>query len=699
MEMKKKTVQVLIFSLIFCFLIPIGVFVGSKEVEAKNQWEDGNYTIPVTLWKGAQDQVSMGNSSLEEAKLEIEDGKGTLYLKFQSMTFSGMEGYLGKFDLLENITFDSYHQPKTYDLKDSTIVSTFGVVDQYNSSSSTDVVIAAKSYPKVVALPLETVGDDLLWAQVYVPIMGSLGFGTQICRVKIEYEEAKTMTKEEIERWEAYEQSDKKEELEGEVTTTIDRSKLKLQIEKATKLKEKVDQYTEASLKQLEEVLKGANTVYDLSTATQEAVDHQVVLLKNAIEQLVEKSSENLDKDSLSDGKYQVYVDLWNAVSDEASMGNLALNKKALLTVKNNSYTMEISTRPMTVGTITACLQSIQIKQKNGTYQYAKITARNNENNQPSVFQFSLPSTKEYIDVLIDPKVEVMGKDPLAARLKISWDTLKKVSNSETIEENTETIVSGTSSKAVDWTDKKTGISIKAQANIIEDDTSYKASVLTSGENYNAIKEMFTDEEVITVYGLFFENKKETKVQPNGMIQISLPIEEKEKDTIEVYRILDGVKTKMSGSVIKNQFVFSTNKVGYFAIVKAKEEEKQSTGFLINTGTSNQGGSYQMPTKEGSVWEESEELEIQNKEETDVRNENEEEEAIDKTETKETIGERIEENSQEEMSKSEEIENKKFEEKIGATIAILFLGVSIFISFLFVIFICFVGIKQIYKRG
>lgn len=590
MEMKKKTVQVLIFSLIFCFLIPIGVFVGSKEVEAKNQWEDGNYTIPVTLWKAAQDQVSMGNSSLEEAKLEIEDGKGTLYLKFQSMTFSGMEGYLGKFDLLENITFDSYHQPKTYDLKDSTIVSTFGVVDQYNSSSSTDVVIAGKSYPKVVALPLETVGDDLLWAQVYVPIMGSLGFGTQICRVKIEYEQAKTMTKEEIERWEAYEQSDKKEELEGEVTTTIDRSKLRLQIEKATKLKEKVEQYTEASLKQLEEVLKGANTVYDLSTATQEAVDHQVVLLKNAIEQLVKKSSENLDKDSLSDGKYQVYVDLWNAVSNEASMGNLALNKKALLTVKNNSYTMEISTRPMTVGTITACLQSIQIKQKNGTYQYAKITARNNENNQPSVFQFSLPSTKEYIDVLIDPKVEVMGKDPLAARLKISWDTLKKVSNSETIEENTETIVSGTSSKAVDWTDKKTGISIKAQANMIEDDTSYKASVLTSGENYNGIKEMFTDEEVTTVYGLFFENKKETKVQPNGMIQISLPIEEKEKDTIEVYRILDGVKTKMSGSVIKNQFVFSTNKVGYFAIVKAKEEEKQSTGFLINTGTSNQGG-------------------------------------------------------------------------------------------------------------
>lgn len=692
MEMKKKTVQVLIFSLIFCFLIPLGVSLGSKEVDAKNQWEDGDYTIPVTLWKAAQDQVSMGNSSLQEAKLEIKDGKGTLYLKFQSMIFSGMEGYLGKFDLLENITFDSYHQPKTYDLKDSTIISTFGVVDQYNSSSSTDVIIAGKSYPKVVALPLETIGDDLLWAQVYVPIMGSLGFGTQICRVKIEYEEAKAMTEEEIERWETYEQSDKNEELEGEVTATIDRSKLKLQIEKATKLKEKVDQYTEASLKQLEEVLKGANTVYDLSTATQEAVDHQVVLLKNAIGQLVKKSSENLDKNSLSDGKYQVYVDLWNAVSDEASMGNLALNKKALLTVKNNRYTMEISTRPMTVGTITACLQSIQIKQKNGTYQYAKITARNNENNQPSVFQFSLPSTKEYIDVLIDPKVEVMGKDPLAARLKISWDTLKKVSNSETVEENTETIVSGTSSKAVDWTDKKTGISIKAQANMIEDDTSYKTSILTSGENYNAIKEMFTDEEVTAVYGLFFENKKETKVQPNGMIQISLPIEEKEKDTIEVYRILDGVKTKMSGIITKNQFVFSTNKVGYFAVVKAKEEEKQSAGFLINTGASNQGTSYQMTTKEESALEKSEELEIQNQEETDNDNNMEKEkEIIGETEGKETIEQRIEENSQEEMNKSEEV--------IGTTIAILFLAVSIFISFLFVIFISLVGIKQIYKRG
>lgn len=685
---KRKSLKLLIFSLLFCLVMPFGTMTAIQKVNASTTLSDGSYIISVTLWKAAQDQVSMGNGSLEEAKLEVENGKGTLYLKFKAMTFSGMEGYLSQLDLLENIKFDTNNQPKTYDLKPSTVVSTFSVVDPYNSSSSTDVNTAGKSYPKVVSFPVD-IGDDLLWAQVYVPIMGSLGFGEQTCRIKIDYDQVEEMGEEDLSRWKEYEQSDKAEENESDSSSKVDKSKLKTQIQKATKLVEKVDQYTEASLKQLKEVLEAANKVYNLSNATQEAVDNQVTLLKDAISQLVEKSGENLDKDHLSNGKYRVYVELWNATSNAASMGNLALNKKALLTVKNGVYTMEISTRPMTVGTITACLQTLQIKQTNGKYKYAKITARNNEGNQPSVFQFTLSSKNEYIDVLIDPKVEVMGDDPLEARLKISWDTLSKVADDETIEENTEAAVSGTFSKAVNWTDKKTGVKVKAEANIIEDGATYKVTTLSSGSEYRSIVKLFDTEAVNIVYDVSISDQKGNAIQPNGMVQISIPISStSNQNTVSVYRVLDGTKTKMSGTVSGNYYVFSTNKMGAFVVTKATETS--SNGSVNQTMQALQGSSSVLSGQSAPT---SSVLSNQTNQDSEDSSEEESEDEV-------------EENA-EEVTTKEQPQNiiqiykqiVQSNDEFGKIISLVVLGISMMMSFALVVVVLAIGIRQMKKRG
>lgn len=689
---KRKSLKLLIFSLLVCLVMPFGTMMTIQTVGASTALSDGSYVIPVTLWKATQDQVSMGNGSLEEAKLEVQNGKGTLYLKFKAMTFSGMEGYLSQFDLLENIKFDSNNQPKTFDLNPSTVVSTFSVVDSYNSSSSTDVNTAGKSYPKVISIPLE-LGDDLLWAQVYVPIMGSLGFGEQICRIKIDYDGIKEMGEDDIARWKEYEQSDKKEEDTEDSASKVDKSKLKTQIQKATKLVANVDQYTEASLKQLSEVLEAANKVYNLSNATQTAVDNQVTLLKEAISQLVEKSGENLDKDKLADGKYNVYVDLWNATSDVASMGNLALNKKALLIVKDGVYTMQLSTRPMTVGTITACLQTIQIKQANGKYKYAEIKARNNEGNQPSVFQFTLPSTEEYIDVLIDPKVEVMGDDPLEARLKMSWDTLAKAADDETIEENTEAVVSGTASKAVNWTDKKSGIQLQAEANIIEDGATYQVSTLSSGSQYRSIVNLFDTEEVQTVYTLSISDRNGNEIQPSGMVQIRIPISSKSSsDSVSIYRVLDGAKTKMSGTLMDGYYVFSTNKVGAFVVASQTGNQTATSGSsMISQAIQGMSSSMQsglsVPASSiiSSVTDQGEEdaaLEEQEEVEEDVENV----EASTPTEQPQNIIQ---------VYKQIVQSNDEF----GRVIALVVLGISIFMSFILVIFVLAVGMRQINKRG
>lgn len=685
---KRKSLKLLIFSLLFCLVMPFGTMTAIQKVNASTTLSDGSYIISVTLWKAAQDQVSMGNGSLEEAKLEVENGKGTLYLKFKAMTFSGMEGYLSQLDLLENIKFDTNNQPKTYDLKPSTVVSTFSVVDPYNSSSSTDVNTAGKSYPKVVSFPVD-IGDDLLWAQVYVPIMGSLGFGEQTCRIKIDYDQVEEMGEEDLSRWKEYEQSDKAEENESDSSSKVDKSKLKTQIQKATKLVEKVDQYTEASLNKLNEVLEAANKVYQLSNATQEAVDNQVTLLKDAMSQFVEKSGENLDKDHLSNGKYRVYVDLWNATSNAASMGNLALNKKALLTVKNGVYTMEISTRPMTVGTITACLQTLQIKQTNGKYKYAKITARNNEGNQPSVFQFTLPSKNEYIDVLIDPKVEVMGDDPLEARLKISWDTLSKVADDETIEENTEAAVSGTFSKAVNWTDKKTGVKVKAEANIIEGGATYKVTTLSSGSEYRSIVKLFDTEAVNIVYDVSISDQKGNAIQPNGMVQISIPISStSNQNTVSVYRVLDGTKTKMSGTVSGNYYVFSTNKMGAFVVTKATETS--SNGSVNQTMQALQGSSSVLSGQSAPT---SSVLSNQTNQDSEDSSEEESEDEV-------------EENA-EEVTTKEQPQNiiqiykqiVQSNDEFGKIISLVVLGISMMMSFALVVVVLAIRIRQMKKRG
>lgn len=419
-----------VLSILVHFLNPISAFSSEN-----NNISDGTYTLPVALWNASLDEPSMGNNALmQTGKLVAKDGKYELYLKFSSMTFSGMTGYLSSLELLEDITFNSFHYPESYKLIEGNIISSYNVVDSFNGPDSTDINCSGKMYPKVISLPV-SMEEENIWAHVYVPVMGSLGFGNQLCRIHLDRSRIAPITEEEAALWKEYESGDEEEETTASDTVNqVDKTKLQEQLEKAKKLLEQTDKYTEASLINLKGVVADAQKAYESGTS-QTVINGQVEMLKEAIEELVEKSNEKLDKDNLSDGKYYVYIYLWKATANQASMGDPALNHQALLTVKDGSYQVDLSTKTMTVGTITACLQSLQIKQSDGSYVYADITARNNPDNQPSIFQFTLPSKEEYIDVLIDPKVEVMGKEPLPARLRINWDTLKRAKDDAVVKE------------------------------------------------------------------------------------------------------------------------------------------------------------------------------------------------------------------------------------------------------------------------
>lgn len=437
-KMKKAILLILAVVIFFPFL--------QTEIFA-HEMETGIYNIPVHLWNATKDEASLGNQALQQTgKLVVEEEGTYLYLKFVNMSFSGMEGYLMQLNKIENIVFNKYGYPDSYDKVAAEVCSVYDVVDEYNSEDSTDENCAGKKYPKVIKIPVD-MNTEYTWAHVYVPIMGSLGFGDQLCRIKADYTAVTVMSEEEQETW-AQEEGAVQENTDPDPTPApepteeaVVKTKLKVIITKAEKLLLKTNQYTENSLASLKEATEAAQKVYDDKSVTQTAVDKQVTAVQTAIDNLKEKSTENLDKDNLEDGKYTISIDIWHAVSDKESMGNPAVNKEALLTVKSGTYTMEISTKPMVLGTITACLKTVQIKQTDGSYKYAKVAASNNTDNQPSVFRFQLPEPNEYTDIKINPMVEIMGNQPLDARLRIYWDTLTSVADNTKVKEDTTTNV------------------------------------------------------------------------------------------------------------------------------------------------------------------------------------------------------------------------------------------------------------------
>lgn len=553
-----------------------------QEVKAESTIENGVYTIPASLWHITNNNASMGNGALHQTgKLVIEDGQATLYLYMLQFSMGGLTGNLMELNLLDNIVLDGNNYPQSYDLINGTAVSTYAIKDPYNASDSTDPVSAGKLYPKVIGIPVTT-NKEYIFAQVYIPVMGSLGFGNQLCRIKLDYAGIEKMSDEQLQEWSAYETNDTEGTDDGGGgTVETDKSILKEKLDLANTLITQTEVYTDASLSNLKAAIDNATKVYANEAANQEGINDQVTKLQAAMDALAKKSTENLDKNQLADGKYNVNMNFWHATNDTASMGNAAINSLALLTVKNSVYTLEFSTRPMTFGTITACLQSVQIQQADKTYANADITAKNNSIGgvpMPSAFSFVLPAKEEYLNIKIDPKVAIMGNEPLPARIKISWDTLKKIADDATVQEDTKEVTVDEELPAVDIKDKSTKVRIKAGKNILAKGVRMTVSEITSGTDYQSIKSLITEIGTkFTAYDITLYNENGAKVEPNGMVSVYIPLPNNyDSDKIMVYRINDTAKTKLSTTIEDGYIVFQTSGFSTFAVVDASSTQKKT---------------------------------------------------------------------------------------------------------------------------
>ena len=145
--------------------------------------------VPVTLQKFDNPaDKSMGNAALiQMGKVVVDnEGKATLQLSFQSLTYSGQTGYMGFF---RTVDADGEIIPATV-LEEYT-----GFTDIYNDMTSQkfDKKLYNKTtktawYPKTVSIPVNAVYDnagnvigidtDRIKVQVYVPVMEAISSGT-----------------------------------------------------------------------------------------------------------------------------------------------------------------------------------------------------------------------------------------------------------------------------------------------------------------------------------------------------------------------------------------------------------------------------------------------------------------------------------------------------------------------------------------
>ncbi len=119
-----------------------------------------------------------------------------------------------------------------------------------------------------------------------------------------------------------------------------DKSKLESKIAEAKNYLSQTSVYEESSLEVLQSAVNRAQNVLSNSSASQTLVDEQVTKLTEAIQQLVKKSDNKLDRYNLADGVYSITGKMVKVDKSSASMSNEAINHTIKLTVKNGKYSL-----------------------------------------------------------------------------------------------------------------------------------------------------------------------------------------------------------------------------------------------------------------------------------------------------------------------------------------------------------------------
>ncbi len=280
-----------------------------------------------------------------------------------------------------------------------------------------------------------------------------------------------------------------------------------------------------------------------------------------------------------SESNHLVDIALWNANSDQPSMGNVATDNNVQALYNPSENTLQFATNPVDVSGYCSGIQSA-LYDTTGKGDFQAVTTlstgtvetgtKNDGTNHTvtflSSFEIEVPSYLtmegvEYIpfqmSVPYTPMDVVVGTGYLDARIRIDWDTMTTTDLTDLVP-NTE-ISTG---EVEEITLTSSGVTLNAESTIVSSDALFTVTKVTSGSAYNlavaslAVAGFDLYEVSLTVDGADFEL--------TGSVNLTFPY----SNIPTVYRINDdATKTTLRGLSSAEGYLISTRSMGLYAVL------------------------------------------------------------------------------------------------------------------------------------
>ena len=310
-------------------------------VAAASYMAQSKYKINISLMQFDNDEYSMGNGSMKSPATLVTDinGNSHIEIEMQSMTYLGMDGYLGKLRRVTKILAENkYHYPTEIETEDAEVLEEFvDVYDMFNdpSSENADSSVVGKWYPKVLSMPVNTSEEEIL-VQVYVPVMESImeGGGTKFARLVLDYSSLEKI-EEPIE--ESSEPSEKSEVSEiSEVSEQSEVSEIS-EISEQSEVSEISEVSEQSEVFEVSEV----SEVFELSEISEPSETSEIS---------VPTVPATLDRYNLADGEYVVDGHMIKIDRESSSMSEKSIDHKIKLTVKDRKINVTMNFKGITIG-------------------------------------------------------------------------------------------------------------------------------------------------------------------------------------------------------------------------------------------------------------------------------------------------------------------------------------------------------------
>ena len=385
-------------------------------------------------------------------------------------------------------------------------------------------------------------------------------------------------------------------------------------ISRAKTLLSMTGSYTEASLRNLQTEYDLALVMLDDEDATQEDVDEQKENLRSAINSLVivsetsDTDTSGSEDDNTDDsgsnedeGYYEVDVDLWHATLNKASMGDPAVNKTAYVYIdEDGDITMRLVTKKMTTSGITTHLYDYYYYE-DGDYEEAELIS---SENSKWIFEFPLPNDNDkYYKCKVDPRVDVMGDDPVKARLKVDWDSLDEVDEDDwndlegdvDEDDDDDSTYSSSSSTSGNPTLQSGETGIRIYGNVGGPGIVLEVVKKENGPEYDMTHGAISSQ--VNRFVLYDVRLKSGTgyVQPTSSVTMQIPIPTGyDTSKLVLYRIgEDGSYTTISGKVNGSYYEATVDHFSLYALAESNQvtETAASSGNDSSSSGSSSGGS------------------------------------------------------------------------------------------------------------